>query len=277
MQFQLILKKDQIASMRQKIIEDTAKTMKLKGFRTGKAPKNMVEKQLDETKVSQEIINQLLPQVYQTHISKSHLKPIGLPDVKAVSTKPNEDWIFNITIAHPPQVKLGDYKTKLKKLTINSIDKKSNQEDVVLANIFEILLKTAACQAPELLVRQEVNRRLSQLIEQVDKLSLTLDDYLQSINRTSEQLKSDYEKIATDRLRLEFILDEITKTEKLQVSDKEVDALIDKIEDRKAANKLAKDPTELDSLRFSLSRQKTLEYLKSLLPSTKSPKKPAKN
>ena len=63
------------------------------------------------------------------------------------------------------------------------------------------------------LVESELNRKLTQLLDDVQKIGLTVDSYLQSKGLTMERLKEQYTREITDMYKLEFIL--------LDIADKE--------------------------------------------------------
>ena len=114
---------------------------------------------------------------------------------------------------------------------------------------------------PSLLIEHEVNRLLSELIDQTKKLGLTVEQYLASTQRTSETIKKEYEEQARRTLALEFGLEEIADKEGVLVSDDDIEAVIKtgKTDEEKEA--LTKQKYYLASV---LRRQKTLDFLASL-------------
>jgi trigger factor len=91
------------------------------------------------------------------------------------------------------------------------------------------MLESADVQLPQLLVDEEVNARLSQLVDQLTAVGLTVEQYLKTRNLDPVKLRSEYERTARDVLKLNLALDQIATgrgfTEKDRIA-KTVDWLI---------------------------------------------------
>ncbi len=106
---------------------------------------------------------------------------------------------------------------------------------------------------------------MSRLLERIEKLGLTLDAYLASIGKTSESIRTEYEKQAKDALSLDFILDKIALEEKVTVDEKQADAAI---EASKADPNIPDTVNSADQRRVVktiLVRRATLDSLASLV------------
>jgi len=114
-----------------------------------------------------------------------------------------------------------------------------------------------------MLIDDEVNRALSHLINQTNSLGLTIDQYLASINKTSEQIRAEYEAKVSDQLKLQFALDEIAEQENIRIEDEEVDDLIKATADETLRQNLDK-PIQREYLRGILRRKKILDFLAKL-------------
>ena len=136
-------------------------------------------------------------------------------------------------------------------------------EDQKLRAIFHALLEKITIRVPELLIREEVNYSLSRLLQQLDRLHVTLDDYLKSVQKTADQLRQDFAVNGLTTLQIEFILTEIAKDQKLEVSEKEIDEVIAAIPDEnvRKANQTSRQRALIAS---TLLRQKTVEWLLTL-------------
>jgi trigger factor len=110
-----------------------------------------------------------------------------------------------------------------------------------------------------LLIQEEVNSRLSQVLQRIEKLGLTLEGYLKSVGKDPEGLRKEYEIQAKDAISLELILNEIANSEKIEVEENEVLELI-----KTTGEKLEKVNDEQKSiLKRVILRQKALEKLAS--------------
>jgi len=237
-------------------LEKLAGEAEIKGFRKGKAPKNLVEKNLGKQKVYQEAIEKIVSQAYIEAIKQNKIKPIVPPKVELLSAQDGQDWQIKITTCERPSVDLGKWKEEVRKeLAIEKIwvpgkeksplpseqeDQTKNQNQKI-EKIFATLLKCAQVKLSPSLVDEEANRMLARLIDQTNKLGLTIDQYLNSIGKTNEALKQEYADQAQRTLKLEFILDEIANQEEIQIKDEEIETMIAKIPDEKTRKMLQTD------------------------------------
>lgn len=237
-------------------LETLTKEAEIKGFRKGKAPKNLVEKNLGKQKVYQKAIEKIVSQAYLEAIKQNNLKPIVAPKVELLSAKDGQDWQIKITTTERPPIDLGKWKEETRKeLAAEKIwvpgkensspsgepeDQAKNQNQK-LEKIFTALLKCVQIKLPPSLIEEEANRMLSRLIDQTNKLGLTIDQYLNSIGKTNEVLRQEYATQAQKTLKLEFILDEIANQEGIQIKDEEIEAMIAKIPDEKTKKALQTD------------------------------------
>lgn len=257
----------------QQVLTELTQATQIAGFRKGKAPKKLVEEQTDKNKIYEQVIQKIIPQVYLATIKQHNLKPILLPKVELLKVKEGEDWEIRATTCETPKVDLGNYKEDIRKVLASSRiwtpkttkPKKDSQdsEDEKIQKTIQTLLQNAATALPEILVEEELNRVLANLINQTEKLGLTIDQYLASINKTSDQLRAEYRQRVESDLRLQFILDAIAKTENIGTSEKEIDDLVTTTGDEELKRSLNSAP-QRESLMGVLTRRKTLDFLTKL-------------
>lgn len=260
----------------QKTLKDLAKTTEIKGFRKGKAPLKVVEKNIDKSKLYTHVINQLLPVSYTSAVKKHHLNPAVSPKIEILKAEENQDWQFKAISCELPEVKLNDYQQSIKaalaKEKIWTPDQgdpqkppKENYQDTSkkLNQIFTILLKSIELKLPGILLEKEVQRLLSQLLDQVNKLGLTIEQYAQSNQKTIEQLKTEHQLIAENNLKLELILQSIANDQKITVNDEEIDKMIEAAGDQKLKEKL-NTPSERAYIATVLKKRRAIDYLLSL-------------
>lgn len=274
MKFSLTFSQEQIAPAKKKALTHIAEGVTLKGFRQGKAPLDLVEQAVGQDKVMEETVSHLIPEAYSTYIKDHDLKPIAQPRINVKKMVTDGEWEFEIEIAEKPVVKLGKYLEMIRgekaKDTIWTPEKgdpkakteKSSQdeESKKLTTIFDSLLKTCELEISDILIDEEVNRSLSRLLEQINKLGLTLDQYLASIGKKPEALRDEYKKTASDNLKLEFILDAIAKDQKVEASEAEVEDFL-KDADPKVVEAVKSHPMEMASLKYSIIKHKVVDLL----------------
>lgn len=247
----------------QQVLAELTQATQIAGFRKGKAPKKLVEEQTDKNKIYEQVIQKIVPQVYLTAIKQHSLKPILLPRVELLKAKEDEDWEIKVTTCETPKVDLGNYKEEIRKVLAKPKKDSQDSEDEKIQKTIQTLLQNAATALPEILVEEELNRVLANLINQTEKLGLTIDQYLASIKKTSDQLRAEYRQRVESDLRLQFILDAIAKTENIGTSEKEIDDLVTTTGDEELKRSLNSAP-QRESLRGVLTRRKTLDFLTKL-------------
>jgi trigger factor len=243
------------------------------GFRKGKVPKELAEKNIEKDKVYSHLIREIMPKIYENIVKEEKLQPILSPKIELVKAKENEEWELKIIVAEKPVINLKDYKKKVqeakKGLKVDEIwvpgkepqtadTEKSKTKEKTLNVSLEALLAESECELPPLLIEEELNRRLSQMVDDVQKIGLTMEKYLQTRNLTLDLVKERLTREITDMYKLEFLLQMIADEEKLEVKQEELAALFSNIKeekDRKAAESNAYFYASV------LRKQKALDYI----------------
>lgn len=192
-----------------------ASEAELPGFRKGMAPLNLVEEKSDKKKLYGHVIEAVLPKAYKKEAEERKLVPFIQPRVKPIQSQENQDWQFEITVITKPEVELQDLEEKLKlalaPAKIIAPDKKEPTKEEKLKIAFDTLLDTVKVGLPQVLVEEEVNLRLSQLVDQVQSIGMTMDQYLAAKQLTPEKLRDSYQKTAKEMLTLNLALDKIAE------------------------------------------------------------------
>lgn len=260
---QITIPWDETKKSQEEVIEKTVATTEIAGFRKGKAPRNIVEQSLDRAQIREEVLKQLLPQAYVQSVQEHGIKPIVNPKIHVEKLEDEKDWVINALTTEMPEVKLNNYKEAVKSVTAKSkivIPGKETPEPS-FDDIMKALLEHVEINVPALLLEQEVDRLLSQTLDEIKKLGLTLEQYLSSTGKTPEALREEYRKKAEIDVKAEFALQAIAEHEKLIVSDKEIDEAIQKAKDPVERKNLENNKYLLASI---LRQQKTLDFLKNL-------------
>lgn len=252
----------------EKILNKVVAETELSGFRKGKAPRKLVEEKLDKTKVYEEVIKEIVPKAYAESLKEHNITPIVSPRISIREAQENKDWQFEALTCEKPQVKLKNYREEIaklkgvKKIWVPGRDPKEQSKEekkgVELSQLLAVLLRETQVEIPDLLIEDHINRKLSDLIDQVKQLGMTVEQYLLSKGLTSEQLRTQYRKEAQDSLKLEFILEKVADEEKIVVTEGEIEEAINKVEDEKQKESLRNQKYYLGMI---LRRQKTLDSL----------------
>ncbi len=245
------------------VLEEHVKVAELPGFRKGMAPKDLVEKSLDLDHLREDILRKLLPETYLEALKEHKLNPILNPKLHVEKLEEGKDWVFTAFTAEAPVVELGKYKDEVKKVTAKSKIVVPGKEPVSVSfeEISTALLETAKLTLPKIIIEQEVDRLLSQTLDEVKKLGLTLDQYLASTGRNSETLRAEYALKAEKDVKIEFILQKVAQVEGIKVEEKEIDEAINQAQNEQEKQNLSSNRYLLSSI---IRQQKTLDFLRSL-------------
>ena len=252
-----------IEKTKEEIIEEHVKETTTPGFRKGKVPKKIVEQNLSQDHLREDILRKLLPLAYSEAVKEQKITPIISPRVHVQKLEDGKDWQFSAQTCEMPDINLGNYKDEVKKITAKTkiVVPGNKTPQVSFEEITKALLQTATFTIPKVILDQEVEKLLSQTLDEIKKLGLSLEQYLASTKRTTESLRQEYAKKAEGDVKLEFILSEIAKQENIQVEDKEIEEAI-------AAAKTETEKQNLSQNRYLLAsiirQQKTLDFIRNL-------------
>ncbi|QQS43613.1 hypothetical protein IPM65_05695 [Candidatus Roizmanbacteria bacterium] len=252
------------------------KDLKVEGFRKGKAPKNIAESKIQKDVVYEHLLRSYIPRVYSEILKKEDVRPIISPKVELTKAKENEEWEIKMTTATTPDIKLNNYKEKVKKAKENvkksdiwvpGKDKEPTEEDkekqrqAEFQAALEALLSEATVEISDLVIEEEANQRLSKLVDDVQRVGLTMESYLKSKNLTKEQIMDQIKKEIEDTYKMEFLLQKIADEEKINVEQAELDTIFAGIKDEKEKQAVQGNMYYYASL---MRKQKTLDYINSL-------------
>ncbi|TDC28093.1 trigger factor [Micromonospora sp. 15K316] len=85
----------------------------------------------------------------------------------------------------------------------------------------EQLVAAAEVPAPEGVVREEVASRKQAMVDQLERIGATMEDYLASEEKTEEQIDTELTEAATQGVKVQLLLDTVADAENVEVSDDE--------------------------------------------------------
>lgn len=221
-QITLIIPWSKVEKERTHAAEHMANDITVPGFRKGKAPISKVMEKINEEKLIEHTLSHILPEMFSEAVEKEKLRPAIYPKYNLTKAKPNEDWEVVATTCEVPTVELGDYKKIVKTIKFDKKAKeaptKEEKEDKVIGKLIE----SYEIKIPRILTDEEVNSRLASLLERLEKLGLSLENYLASMKKTGEDLRNDYAAQADKAIKLDLILQYISVEEKIEIKDEEV-------------------------------------------------------
>ncbi|PAD19097.1 trigger factor [Shouchella clausii] len=101
---------DKVNDALDKAFKKVVKKVNVPGFRKGKVPRGLFEKQFGVESLYQDAIDILLPEAYANAVEETGIYPVDRPEIDVESIGKNEPLIVKATVTVKPEVKLGDYK-----------------------------------------------------------------------------------------------------------------------------------------------------------------------
>ncbi len=245
----------------------------VEGFRKGKAPRAVVEKNLPKDKVYDTMIRSLLPAEYEAIVKEKDLKPIYSPKIELIKAKENEDWQVRFLVPEKPEINLKDYKAIVKKakdeahkpeIWTPGKDKaevqpnEAQKKEMTIQSALNGLLDKVKVEISDVILDEEVNARLMKLVEDLQKMGISVEQYVTSRSTTVDKLKEQFKKEIEETYQLEFILSEIAEQEKLAVEKEDLEKFMANLKDEKDKQAFMQNAYYYASL---LRKQKVLEHL----------------
>ena len=252
------------------------KDTSIEGFRKGKAPKEVAEKHIKREDVYNNLLQTYVPSIYSEIVKKENLKPIISPKLDLKSAAENKDWDLVIHVAQVPTVTLGKYKEAVKaakkevakagiwvpgKDTEVTQEDKDKQKQAEFQASLAATLTAAKVEVSDLIVEDELNGRLARIVDDVQKIGLTMEKYLESKKMTKEDFNNQIREEITETYKMEFVLQKIADEEKIQVEKEELEKMLAAVTKPKEKEAAMKNTYYYAPL---LRKQKTLDYLSSL-------------
>ncbi|WP_422773674.1 trigger factor [Plantactinospora sp. WMMC1484] len=102
-----------------------------------------------------------------------------------------------------------------------SRSKKVEQIYAARDRALEQIVAAADIPAPEGVVREEVEHRKQAMVDQLERIGASLEEYLSSEEKTEEQIDTELTEAATEGVKVQLLLDTLADAEQVQVSDDE--------------------------------------------------------
>jgi FKBP-type peptidyl-prolyl cis-trans isomerase (trigger factor) len=247
----LTILQSEIAIEKESVLKSLAVNFENKGFRKGKAPISVVESQISPEKLLEEIVNSLLPKIYSEAITQHQLKPATSPKV-IIKNPPfslDKDWEIEISGAQIPDIIINPkFFTEIKAINQNNGLDKTKKTDEILKKLIEF----SQVQLAKLIIDNDLNRKLSDLVDQTQQAGITVENYLKNRNQSLEDYKKEMEKRITQEWTLNLAISFIASDKKIKLEAAEIEEIT------KKNPQLSSNP---DLIHYFLTQQKVIDYL----------------
>ncbi len=132
-QFTIVADAETLQRIKDETVQGLSKNVKVQGFREGKAPAHLVEKQLNAETLQTEFLERAINFLYTEAAVKENLRPVAQPQVKITKYAPFDTLEFEAEVEALGDIKLPDYKNL--KVTKKEVKVTAKDVDEVLAQL----------------------------------------------------------------------------------------------------------------------------------------------
>ncbi len=116
---------------------------------------------------------------------------------------------------------IPDFKIKLSEMIRD--EKEDSAKEKMRLKIADAIADETKIEIPDVMVESEVDRSQSQFEADIERMGVKLDDYLKHAKKTIEEIRKEWKPHAEKKAKLQLILNEISKLEKIAPDQKEIE------------------------------------------------------
>lgn len=231
---------------RETTLLNLGKDLEIQGFRKGKAPKDIIEREIGSEKILAETAEKAIKENYIKAIrqlaEENKIEAISQPEIKILKLVSGTPFVFQAKTSVLPEVKLPDYQkiasqVQRKEVSVSKeeierlkLEKERVEKERARQEILEKIAQDSEIEIPEILIELEKKRMLEGLKKQVPQmLQVSFEDYLKKLGKTEKEILESFKDEAQRRTKNSLILREIGKKEKISVSPQEIQEELKKI------------------------------------------------
>ncbi len=125
-EMEVIIPVEEMKPYLEKAAQKISGEMKVKGFRPGHVPSEVVENSVGKERVFEEAAKEAVHDTYPKAIKENGLFAVSAPKVDLVKCAPENDVVYKATVYVLPEIKLPDYKT----ISEKTLKKEKKEVDV---------------------------------------------------------------------------------------------------------------------------------------------------
>ena len=160
---------------------------------------------------------------------------------------------------------LEQFRTELKADMEKSLI--ANAESEADSKLIDQIIAGSTIKYPPVLVEAEVDDEVKALLARLEQQQIEIDDYLQQVGKTREQLVSEFTEGANKRIQIGLLLGKVADAESLLLTDSDVEAALTEraTEERTtpaAVRAMLEMNNGMDALRNRAQAKKVLDFLR---------------
>ncbi len=122
---------------------------------------------------------------------------------------------------------LGDFKDLADlraKIADNlKLEKTRKEQERRRIAMMEAIMKDTKVEIPEVLIEGELSNMIARMKDDISRMGLTFEQYLTHLNKKEEDIKNDLRSDAEKRAKMELVMTEIAKLEKIEPEEKDIE------------------------------------------------------
>ncbi len=240
-----------------KVIDDLFKRWKARNPAAVQASGNSGQASVNQTSQAGSISFQGGNQIASPHSSSVGSTPAPRNDSNSNTDVPTDEFAKAMQATS-----MVDLKNKIRKDLESNVA--YNNELDYEESILQEVEKITTVELPDILIQDELNRMLVSLQRRVADMGLLLEDYLKGQGKTLDQIKNEWKPQAEKNVKMELGLADIARQENVTISDAELQAEVDKIQDPRVKKQFDTQEPRLH-LRHALRQTRTLDLLKKIV------------
>ena len=143
--------------------------------------------------------------------------------------------------------------------------KDAKAEEKYIEDLLAEIAKNTEIDVPETMVNDETERMVEQFAEHLSMQGINIEQFYQYTNSSKDALKEQYKEEALKRIKYRLILEQVIKTEKIKITDKDVDKEVEEL--AKKYNMTKEEVKKqygdnLDYIKYDLEVKKAFEAIK---------------
>lgn len=192
-----------------------------------KIAKKEMAKKGDDTEVTDEELNKTIEQIQK---AQKHIKKEG-EEVTKEDLEKKSDELPELTDEFMKTVgdfkDVADFKAKLKDNIEH--EKEHRAKEKKRMEILSAISKDTKVELPEVLIETELRKMLAEMQDNISRMGLQFDKYLEQIKKTEEDLRKEWRADAENRVKYQLVLNQIAVDEKITPPEDEVKKNVDAI------------------------------------------------
>ncbi len=101
---------EEVGRLRRRLISAFARRLDIPGFRRGKAPRALVEQQVDRKRLDEQVMEELLEPAYEQAMEKTGIESLGRARISDSAISDDGAFTFKAVVIRRPEIELGEYR-----------------------------------------------------------------------------------------------------------------------------------------------------------------------